>query len=148
MFNKILVALDGSELAERALPIAAELAQFHGAELMLLRVAEGEPTLTEKAVGYTWIGAPERMEKDSAESLAYLQQLATAMPQEDVRIEFKVETGAAEAEIVRYAELEDVDLIVMSTHGRTGLPNLILGSVAKGVVAYAPCPVMLIRPKS
>ncbi len=145
MFNKILITLDGSELAEKALPIATELAAFHGAELRLLRVAEGEPTLAEKAVGYTWVGATERMTKDSAESRAYLETVAATIPNDGVAFEIKVEKGAAEARIVCYAEREGVDLIVMSTHGRTGLPNLILGSVAKGVVADAPCPVMLVR---
>lgn len=145
MFTKILITLDGSELAEKALPVAMELAAFHDAELILLRVAEGEPTLAEKAVGYTWIGAPERMAKDSAESRAYLEKVAATMPEDSVAFDIKVEMGAAEARIVRYAERESVDLIVMSTHGRTGLPNLIMGSVAKGVVADAPCPVMLIR---
>ena len=55
--------------------------------------------------------------------------------------------GSPKAEIVRYARAENIDLIVISTHGRTGLAHMLIGSVAETVVRTSPCPVLTVRPK-
>jgi universal stress protein A len=55
--------------------------------------------------------------------------------------------GSPKAEIIKYARKQNIDLIVLSTHGRTGLPHMIIGSVAESVVRTAPCPVLTVRPE-
>ena len=144
MFNKILVPLDGSSLAESALPIAIELAKIHHAKLILLRVAEGKPTFMENALGSAWIAELDRIRADQAESVIYLENLMKTQPQLDGIAQTMVKVGSAASEIIHITNREKIDLIVMSTHGRTGILDLIMGSIAKKVVADSPCPVMLI----
>jgi len=80
--------------------------------------------------------------------LNYLEKLAAPLREEGVNVKTAVVERDVVAEaIVDYAEQNDIDLIVMTTHGRSGLSRLVFGSVAESVVRHAPCPVLLIRSK-
>jgi nucleotide-binding universal stress UspA family protein len=139
MYKKILLTLDGSALAEEALPYAIAQAQRFGAQLILLKVV---PPLLEAR-------SPQMealVKAEVAEALAPIAAQAQAAGVE-VQIE-SVEggggTGCAPT-IVEYAARNAIDLIVMSTRGHGGFNRWVLGSTADGVVRKAPVPVLLVR---
>lgn len=139
MFSKILVPLDGSELAERAFRLAAMLAKVAGGELVLLRVPEAERVLS---------GIVARESRDVATSVAatYLTELHEAHAHLPVTIQTRVVNGGDVASvIVETAVSEQVDLMVMGANGRSGFGQAILGSVAERVLRNAPCPMLLAR---
>jgi nucleotide-binding universal stress UspA family protein len=131
MFRRILVPLDGSALAEAVLPQATELARLHGAEVVLLRV--------ESAPDYAVAQAAE-------EAQHYLKGVAASLRGARVRVSTMVVlSGDAAGEILVQAELTAADLILMSTHGRSGVGRWMLGSVAEKVLRAAVTPVLLVR---
>jgi nucleotide-binding universal stress UspA family protein len=147
-FKRILVPLDGSPLAEKALPVAMSLAQRFDGQIILLRVVDFPVLVT--PVMYPEIPPSQLVEiRDQArqEAEAYLKARQDELSRQgfDVRI-FLGETSPAE-HIINTADAEEVDLIVMSTHGRGGLARWALGSVADRVIRHGPCPVLLIRQK-
>lgn len=136
--QKTLVPLDGSALAEAALPRAVELAQDSGAKVELLRAVEA----------HTFPGADptEAQIKVVEEGEAYLAEVASRLRGNGVKdVETSVWYGPAAYAIVEAARLRKVDLIVMTTHGRSGLGRLILGSVAESVLRGTTTPIFLIR---
>jgi nucleotide-binding universal stress UspA family protein len=135
--NKILVPLDGSALAESAIAKAMDLA---GAEstFMLLRAAEAH-TLP-------GVDPTEAQVEVVREAEEYLASVATRLREQGVTsVETSVWYGPAPSAIVEAARLRKADLIVMSTHGRSGLGRLILGSVAESVLRGATTPILLLR---
>lgn len=145
MFRKILVPLDGSPLAEAVLPHVRELAHCHNSEIVLLRVA------TYPLFDYS-ITDPrlilELRENAQAEASSYINSIAADLKREGFKITTEVVEGAVAEAIVSLAESAQADLIAMSTHGRTGIQRLFLGSVANRVVQMSKVPVLLIRPQN
>lgn len=145
MYTKILVPLDGSELAEAVLPYASAIAQCTGAELVLLRVTT-EPVyeyrLTDVAHDITLHGALETRASD------YLEQIAARLRGAGLKVSTHVETGEDRDSytILEFAEELQPDLIAMSTHGRTGLGRAAFGSVAENVLRGTRVPLLLICP--
>jgi nucleotide-binding universal stress UspA family protein len=136
--NKILVPLDGSALAESALGTAIDLATDRSATLMLLRAAEAH-TLP----GTDPTEAQVQVVREAEE---YLDAVAARLAAQGVKnVETSVWYGPADSAIVDAARLRKADLIVMSTHGRTGLGRLILGSVAESVLRGTTMPILLLR---
>jgi len=137
MLNKILVPLDGSPLAERALTYATALAGATGANLLLVRAA----------FSHTLAGVDPRERQLGAlqEAEAYLQQIATKVRDQGFACETVARYGHAAECITESARTRHVDLIVMATHGRTGPGRWVLGSVAEAVVAASPIPVLVQR---
>jgi universal stress protein A len=133
----ILSPTDFSEHAKQAVTSGFELAQRCGAKLSLLHVIEVPEYAIEVALPL------ENLERDARQQLALLLPEAEAAHVEVTRL---VELGVPYQRILETATAEQVDLIVMATHGRTGLGHLIMGSVAERVVRLAPCPVLTIRP--
>ena len=137
-FDKILVPLDGSSLAEAALPKAVELAGSSGARLLLLRAAEAH-TLP-------GVDPTEAQIKAVREAEEYLTQVAERLGASGLRnVERAVWYGPAPYAVVEAARLHKVDLIVMTTHGRSGLGRLILGSVAESVLRGTTTPILVVR---
>lgn len=137
-----LVPLDFSEHADKAFQYAIELAQKVPAHLTLLHVIHTMP------LGVTEIGASlpyaylQEMEAGIAQAMdAYLQRVRAAK----LRGAVKTVHGVPFQEIVECAKTDKVDLIIMGTHGRTGLQHALLGSVAEKVVRLAPCSVLVTR---
>jgi universal stress protein A len=133
----ILTPTDFSAPANQAVTAAFELAQTFEAKLSLLHVIEVPAYAIEVALPL------ESLERDARHALALLLPEAGAAHVDVTRL---VNMGVPYQNIVETATAEQVDLIVMATHGRTGLSNLVLGSVAERVVRMAPCPVLTIRP--
>jgi nucleotide-binding universal stress UspA family protein len=135
--HHILAPTDFSEAATETVTAAFELAQTFGAKLSLLHVIEVPVYAMEVALPLA------DLEQDARRELARLLPEAETA---HVAVTRLVELGVPAQKIVDTATAEQVDLIVMATHGRTGLGHLILGSVAERVVRLAPCAVLTIRP--
>ncbi|HEY8742958.1 MAG TPA: universal stress protein [Chloroflexota bacterium] len=136
MFSTLVVPLDGSELAERALPYAVRFAAERGGRLVLVRAALGPPPS-----GLDW----ERqqlavMDEATAYLASVAEKVATRVPVTTAPV-----YGHAADEILAAVEQFDADSIVMATHGRTGLAHLLYGSVAEAVLARSPVPVFVVH---
>ena len=136
--DTILLPLDGSPLAEAALPRAVEIAEASGARLFLVRAAEAHvlpcADLTEAQV---------KVVREAEEYLAQMEERLHTLGLKHVQT--SVWYGPAAYAIVEAARLHKVDLIVMTTHGRSGLGRLILGSVAESVLRGTTTPILLVR---
>ena len=140
MYEKILVPLDGSELAEVALPYAEELAGKLGSEVILLHVCESAQAqyhhmhqlYIQKMVAATKRGAKKYLEKPGDKEITVRSAVLDGHPAE---------------RIVDFADEKDIDLIVIATHGWSGIRRWVLGSVADQVVRATKRPVALIRAK-
>jgi nucleotide-binding universal stress UspA family protein len=137
-FDKILCPLDFDQNSVRALRLAAELAQERKATLYLLHVV-GMPPGPEVALPFGQMEAVARTK---------LERLAQRWIDRKIQYELEVTMGDPGGEVLRVAKRKRVNLIVMATHGRKGLPRLILGSVAERVVREAACPVLTVKPKT
>jgi nucleotide-binding universal stress UspA family protein len=137
MFRTLLVPLDGSELAERALPYATALASAGGGKLALVRVALAPPPAT--LDGATWV---QEQSEAVAEAEQYLADVATRL-RTRVPVETSVPYGRAPSCIVDSITEMGADAVVMATHGRTGLKHLLVGSVAEAVIADSGVPVFV-----
>ena len=137
MFKKILVPLDGSELAAKIIPQVADLAKSQNAAVVLLYVYPdwGEPTSEE-------VKNVIALEKKQCE--ASLAQAAKDLQAQGVKSTVACITGTPAQEIITYADKNGLDLIAMATHGR-GEVAWVLGSVAEKVVSHATVPVLLYR---
>ena len=136
--EKILVPLDGSTPAEAALPTAADMARTSGARLLLLRAAQAH-TLP-------GVDPTEAEIKIVREAETYLAEVKDRMGTAGItNAETTVWYGPAAAAIVEAAQFHRVGLIVMTTHGRSGLGRLILGSVAESVLRGTTTPILLLR---
>jgi universal stress protein A len=141
--RSILVPMDFSAESEKALTYAVPLAGLFDAKLTLVHVIE--PLATPDFVG----AFPLALENEKAdqESRRHLQRIVDALKLEPSLIEkLLVRRGRAFNEITSVARSLKADLIVISTHGRTGLTHALLGSTAERVVQHAPCPVLVVRP--
>jgi nucleotide-binding universal stress UspA family protein len=144
-YQKILVCLDGSALAEAALPHAQMLASDEAAELVLLRISANpaaEFSFSDPGIADTLI---QEME---SETLAYMQSMRAKLQRAGFRTSFLVCQGPIAETILKTAAEIQADVIVMSTHGRSGIQRWLVGSVADRVVTHSTIPVMLIRPQA
>lgn len=143
--NTVLVPLDGSQLARRALPYAAWLARAEGAALLLIHAAlDIDETKVAHAELLPALQAREVI--DRLEAVAELETVAEQMREQDVSVDTLVRPGNAARVILETANLRDVGLIMMSTHGRGGLSRWLYGSVADQVLRQARQPVVLVPP--
>lgn len=145
--RQILFSTDFSAPSRHALEYAVALTEKFGAELHVLHVVE-EPTLPVHGSKYAWAVGDDIVPKivDQAKL-----ELALAVPEHhllaiDRRLVREIRVGHPVTEIVNYAEQKEMDLIVIGTHGRSGISHLLLGSVAEKVVRLAKCPVFSIHP--
>lgn len=148
MFKRILVPLDGSELAELALPYALELAQKFDSRLLLLSVTP-LPVVSVDPGEYPYSGydyVPELGEHLQNETHTYLQEKQADLTAAGLAVDIQVEQGNQPAEVIlMVVEEGNTDAIVMSTHGRGGVRRWMYGSVADKVLRHADVPVLLIR---
>lgn len=151
MFERILVPLDGSEGAERAIPVAVRIARASGGSIVFMRVAlpptefgtfgSGlHPTLAMKP-------QVDVSEKDLAEAASYLATTIAAYAGDlaGIATEVDVPAGTASSLIFSAARYEHIDLIVMCSHGETGLKRWILGSMARQAVRHSTVPVLVLN---
>jgi len=153
MFNKILVCLDGSDIAEQILPYATEQALHFNSKVVLLQVITtptgmvvpgipGEPSQPMQPTAML-----ELVKKEEDEAGAYLAQMAEMLKAKGVEVEWTTVQGTPGSSIIQYTDENEVDLIAIATHGRGGLRRLVFGSVAEFVLKESGLPVLVIRPK-
>lgn len=142
MFKKILVPLDGSTWSEAVLPHVRVLAREQQAEVALLRISTAAlHVYSEVPFNYA-----ELIERDIADCKRYVEAIAESLRKEGITVATSVVDGYVAESILDYAEQNKVDLIAMSTHGRSGVRRMLLGSTADRVVHGARTPVLLVRP--
>ncbi|MFN8401037.1 MAG: universal stress protein [Anaerolineales bacterium] len=144
MYKKILVPLDGSKVAEGVLPHAKSLAYSEGAELILLTVTSNpamDIVFSDPGIAETAILEQQEMSK------TYISSIENELKAEGFRVSNLMRVGSVAEVILGVAEELGVDVIAMSTHGRTGPARWLLGSVAERVVHNSKVPVLLIRVK-
>jgi universal stress protein A len=149
--KRILVPVDFSACSDKAFEDALELAGRFGAELIVLHVWQPPRTMGPETVFYPPEGTRQSVihlvEQEARRQTAQFVAERTALAP-NVRVTTLVEAGIPYASIVDVGEREDVGLIVMGTHGRSGLSRFFLGSVAEKVVRHAHCPVLTIRTRA
>lgn len=144
--TKILVPLDGSALAEEALPHAVDLARALGAKLHLVRVVVPAHTYWAGEMAAFSYVSPTMIDDEEREATSYLDDLVARCQTEGVAATRSVRVENAALGIVATAEDEGVSFIVMATHGRTGLMRTLLGSVALQVLHESDVPILLVHP--
>ena len=145
-FSTILVGIDGSESSINAADYAIEMAKKDGAQVIAL-------TVNRIPLSSYGLATPQDEVKQSKENedmqefKEWLDKISQNAKQNSVQLKKEIINSqmSVEAAIVEYAESEGVDLIVIGTRGNSGIKNMLLGSIASGVVKYATCPVMVVK---
>ncbi|MBK8984798.1 MAG: universal stress protein [Chloroflexi bacterium] len=137
--KKILLPLDGSDLAERVALPAARLAEGVGTELVLLTVVA--PTVNHSPQD----PVARAVQTEPYEAGLYLKSMRSRILPLTLQVETAVRSGLPAQEIIRYVQENGVDLIIMTTHGRSGLTRWSFGRTAEKVVRRAPCPTVIMR---
>jgi nucleotide-binding universal stress UspA family protein len=145
-FSTILVGIDGSESSIDAADYAIEMAKKDGAQVIAL-------TVNRIPLSSYGLATPQDEVKQSKENedmqefKEWLDKISQNAKQNGVQLKKEIINSqmSVEAAIVEYAESEGVDLIVIGTRGNSGIKNMLLGSIASGVVKYATCPVMVVK---
>jgi nucleotide-binding universal stress UspA family protein len=153
MYEHLLVALDGSETAEHVLPHAEALAEKFGSTVTLLRaVISAETLLAQSATAGPAVGevAPPMdptpiLEAEQGAATDYLSALERRLRKKGVTVNSEHPEGDAADVIVERAQALGVSLILMTTHGRSGIGRIVFGSTADAVLRHAACPVLLVR---
>lgn len=144
----LLTPLDGSNYAEQAIPVAVEMAKQTGADLTLLRVIQELDEHNKRLLFKSEQEAQESMNQWKALSSRYLEQLAYTVYADGLKVHSEILLGDPDKMICSTAESLPADLIVMSTHGRSGIARWAYGSVANKVLRSASCPILLVRNQS
>jgi universal stress protein A len=144
-FKKVLVPTDFSEAAARAIPLAFRLAKDHAGSVMLLHVLESTPSPNPLYAHYYPSPSSEQIRQAEDQARQALLERVPAAYRDSVPTEVALAHGVPAHEILRVAQARQTSLIVIATHGRTGLKHLVLGSVAEQVIRHAPCPVLVVR---
>ena len=151
MFTRILVPLDGSELAERALPLAQSISQSSAAAIHLVQVVSRLPELEAGRAGDS-IQVAE-LERDAARQLIearitrgkeYVGRVAAQLEKPGIEVATAMLEGGAAENIINYTREHSIDLVVMSTNGFGGLKRLLLGSVTDRVIRSCEVPVLVV----
>jgi len=145
MYKEILLALDGSPLAEAAVPHARALAKAFGARVTLLSVVQPVGIYPQSGVVGPVVSIALNVEEEMESMRRYLRTIAEQFEAEGINVEEVVREGDAASQICDYAHESRADLIVMSTHGRSGVQRWVYGSVADKVLRGAKVPILLIR---
>ena len=136
-FGRILVPLDGSECAENILPKVEKLAADLKASVALLRVAYAHT--------FPGVDTTEAEVKVVREAEEYLGKIEERLKAKGFSVDSHVRYGIEAEEILDHAAQKDIDLIAMSTHGRSGVGRWLLGSVAEKILRHCPKPIFLVR---
>lgn len=152
MIKTILICLDGSKLAEQILPYATQQALCFHSKIILLQVIPepftvipGTPIAT--PIPVTSDNLIKKSFKEQNEAIKYLEKIATSLRECGIEVEIVTFIGHTGEIVVNYAHQNNIDLIALATHGRSGLGRAIFGSVADYVLKSSNTPILLIKPK-
>lgn len=144
MYKRVLVPLDGSTTAEKAIPHAVSLAELYGAKLVLLRILEPFPfvrTMTPASI--------RKFRQQATEwALEYFERITTDIVKKDIPFETVIVDGRAGMMITKYAENNQIDLIILCSRGLTGITRWLMGSVADRVLRGTTIPILMIPAKN
>ena len=143
MYDKILVPLDGSVLAERAIRHAQEIARGTRSEILLLQAVSFPMPVVPEAV---LVPDSKWLDEAKKEAARYLEGIAAPLREAGMRVRTILDERPPADAILHVATREEVDLIIMSTHGRGGFSRLLMGSVAESVFRATSRTVMLVKP--
>jgi nucleotide-binding universal stress UspA family protein len=144
VYKSILVPLDGSARAEKILPHVKKLAQCTGAEVLLLQVVVPVYYMMDPQVSYVNINIEETQWRlDEAKS--YLDKLAAEFANKTLKVHTRVEQGPVVETIIEVAKTEDISMIALASHGRSGLGQVFYGSVAAGILQRIDRPLLVVR---
>lgn len=143
--SRVIVPLDGSELAEAALPYAAALSRKMDMSLSLVRVVYLDSVLYSGGYEISHM-LPDVEDQVMSEAREYLAGAARPLREEGLDVQEKILRGKASSEITDLARATDHNMIALATHGRSGMSRIVLGSVAESVVRESGDPVLVIRP--
>lgn len=144
MYQRILVPLDGTTHAERALPVAARIARASGASMVLLQVAD-TPVEYEALSKYPSPITKEDLAVERTRDAGYLTTIAASDKLQGIDITTEVLAGALLPTLISAVQAKGIDLIVLCSHGDTGLKRWMLGSVAQELARQSPSPVLVLR---
>jgi nucleotide-binding universal stress UspA family protein len=137
-WERILLATDGSEHSRKAMEKALDLVQFSGGTLKVVSVLE--------ISSHIYAVAPELTQEKIKLPKQYVEEVKEQATSRGILAEgFVREAESADEVIIKLARDKDIDLIVMGSHGRTGLKRLLMGSVTERVIGHAPCPVLVVK---
>jgi universal stress protein A len=143
-FKKILVPTDYSELSLAAMDYALSFAKMFGSRVYLLHTLDTIPVLAFHAVDLTTETVIYETERNAKNDLHLFAISKIGNVPDLIEI---VRKGIAEEEIVKFAKEEEIDLIVIATHGRSGLSHVLMGSVAEKVIQHSTVPVLAVKPE-
>jgi nucleotide-binding universal stress UspA family protein len=145
MYRRIIVTLDGSELSERALPEAERLARVTGSPIHLLQVVDPTqiPWYGQYGMAMEFAAVEESLGAERTRAEEHLAEIVSGLEKRGVHADIEVRRGSAAKEIAEAAQ--PGDLLVMASHGRSGLSRWFLGSVAEAVLRHATVPILLIK---
>ena len=141
--KKILVPFDGSEYSEKAFEKALEIAAKFESKLTVMTVIQSKVS---DSAGISLARLEEIQDEEEEIATTMLKKLEGQAKAKNVSFSIKIIHNPSSSDgIVSFAEANNVDLIVMGSHGRTGFRKIVLGSVANGVLGHAKCPVLIIK---
>ena len=147
MYEKIMVPLDGSELAECVLPhVEGFIKGCHVSNVVFVRVVE--PITAPVGIGNVYVGREESRERESTRKSAvkdYLNQIVDRLKHEGTELHSEVLVGRVADSLADYTEKNDIDLILIATHGRSGVTRWVRGSIADKILRYSNVPVLMVR---
>jgi nucleotide-binding universal stress UspA family protein len=143
MYKRVLIPLDGSELAEAILPFVEQVAGPLDAEVVLVRVVEAVSAA--EAIALAGVVAPDTFAVREMEAKQYLHEVERRLSKKGLRVRTRIALGPPAAAILGAVQTSAVDLVAMTTHGRSGLSRALFGSIAESVLRASPVPVLLIR---
>jgi len=157
MFKKILVPLDGSRFASRAIKYSIEIAQRFDAEIILIQVNKPTTPLTASDGLRTGMQSPtatkvavqmalDEDKRNVSKAKRYLSRKVRELKGKKLACSYHVTIGNPAESIILYARKKKIDLIIMTSHGKSGIVRAVMGSVADEVVRNAGKPVLVIRP--
>jgi len=147
MFEKTLVCLDGSELAEQILPYAIEQAKKFKSKVILLQAISSPSSVISGTGSVTGPALQDQIKAEDNKATKYLLRIASKLQSEDIEVEYTTVRGVPGHAIVEYSRENEVGLIAIATHGHSGIRRAILGSVADYVVRESHLPMLVIKPK-
>lgn len=157
MFERLLVPLDGSRFASRALRYATEVAKRFSAEIILVQVVKPATPVVDggalagvspPAAGIAVQVALEEDKRNAARARRYLSGKVRAIRSRHVESSYRVLIGNAASSIIECSEKEHIDLVVMTSHGKSRLKRALMGSVADAVIRESGKPVLVLRPQT
>jgi len=142
--KKILFPVDFTMNMAKVLPIVKDMVKAFDAKLYVIHVIRSAEEFVGFEMGTAWYAALEKDLMDGAEKS--MKRLVAEHLEDLDNVETQIAVGDVVDEILEYVKKQDIDLIVIGTHGRKGLEKVMFGSVAEGIIKEAPCPVLTVNP--